>query len=122
MLRYVTLTLSAIAVVTYFVVFGRMGENTAMFFFTFTMIPYFLIALFAMIWRSLGSQIVCLFTTIAYSAWFTLLYLNVAIWHPDPQSPIAFLFVSIYAAPVLFVLWLVAYAFEWNYRSHENPQ
>jgi hypothetical protein len=117
MLRFVTLILIGLAFLAYLVVFGQMSKDAVMLFFPFTMIPYFVIALLVMTWRSRGSQIVCLVTTLAYSAWFALVYLDATKWHPDPQSPIAFVFVSIYAAPMLFVLWLVAYAFEWNARS-----
>ncbi len=117
MLRFVTLTLIGIAFVTYLIVIGQMSLNALLLFFPFTMIPYLLIAAVVMRWRSIGSQLVCLFATIAYLAWFAYVYLDATVWHPDAQSPIAFAFVSNYAAPVLFILWLVAYAFEWNARS-----
>lgn len=116
-MRYVTLALIGLALIAYLLAFGSEGLEAIVFFFPFTMTPYVIIAWLTWTWRSLGSQVICLMATVAYSAWFALAYADATIWRPDPQSPIAFLFVGVYAAPVLFVLWLIAYALEWRSRA-----
>lgn len=113
-MRYATLTLVGIALIAYFAVFGLRGVSL---FFPAMMTPFLIVPYFVMRWRSLGSQIVFLVATLAYCAWCVYVYVDVTITHPDPQSPIVFLFVGIYAAPVLFFFWLAAYAFEWRERG-----
>jgi peptidoglycan/LPS O-acetylase OafA/YrhL len=117
MLRTLNLGLVGIAIVVYCFAFGREGLQAVLFFFPFTMTPLIFQGCMAASWKSLGSQITLLLATIGYVAWFTYLYVDVTIIHLDPQSPIAFLFVGIYALPVLAVLWLIAYSFEWGHRS-----
>ena len=119
MLRRVTLSLIGIAFLAYLIAFGREGLKTVAFFFPFTMLPYLITILLAGRCKSQSSQIVLVVTTLAYSAWFAFVYLSVTVWHPDPQGPIAFLFVGIYAAPVLIFCWLLACVLEWYIRSNE---
>ena len=71
------------------------------------MVPFVVNAYLAYQWSSFSSQAVILVTTVAYAAWFIFIYASATVLHPDPQSPIAFLFVGIYAAPALFLLWLI---------------
>jgi hypothetical protein len=119
MLRRVTLSLIGISFLAYLIVFGREGLKPAAFFFPFTMLPYLITLLLVLRFPSQAAQIALLITTLAYSTWFVFLYLDVTVWHPDPQSPIAFLFVGIYAAPVLIFCWLLACVLEWYIRSNE---
>jgi hypothetical protein len=112
--RYATFSLIAIALLSYGIVFGREGLRPVLFFFPFTMIPFLVTACLALLWRGFWTQVVLFVATLGYGLWFAYVYVNATILNPDPQSPIAFLFVGIYAAPVLVVLWLIAYAMEWE--------
>jgi hypothetical protein len=114
-MRKLTLVLIVIAFVVYTAVFGREGVPAVITFMPFTMTPLAVSAYLAWRWRSVGSQAILLLTTLGYFAWFIYLYVEAMIVHLDPQSPIAFLFVAIYAAPIMIVMWLIAYAIEWEY-------
>ena len=116
-LRLITYVLTGIAFIAYFIVFGRLGGIKGMLFLLpLTMTPLIVNLYFAERFRAFWSQAVLLATTVAYAFWFIVVYLDVTIWHPDPQSPIAFLFVGIYALPILFLLWALAWAFNWGAR------
>lgn len=116
-MRNLTVALVGIAFIAYAVAFGREGIGAILLFLPFTMTPFAIIAYLAARWDSRGSQVVFLLSTVAYGAWFVYLYVDATILNLDPQSPIVFLFVGIYAAPVLFLLWWIAYAFEWHHRT-----
>ncbi len=55
------------------------------------------------------SLVILLISAAAYLTWFLFVYMNAFYWHPDPQSPIALLFVGVYSLPVMLPLWLVAF-------------
>ncbi len=74
------------------------------------MVPFVVTAYFATLWRAFWSQAVLLVTTVAYAAWFSYVYVVAT-------SPIAFLYVSIYALPVLFLLWILAWAIDWERKD-----
>jgi hypothetical protein len=116
--RKLTLLLVAVAFIVYGVVFGLQGVRAVIFFMPFTMTPFAIIACLACLLRSHGSQMILVFATLGYAAWFAYVYIDAMVIHLDPQSPIAFLFVVVYAAPILIVLWLLAYAFELAASSH----
>lgn len=58
----------------------------------------------------------CLLTllvaNILYFVWFLWVYLEVFYLHPDPQGPIAFIFIGVYSLPVMIPLWIVAFRFQ----------
>jgi hypothetical protein len=112
--RYATFSLIVIAFASYVILFGREGLRPVLFFFPFTMMPFLVTALLAVLWRGFWTQVVLFVATLGYGLWFAYVYVNATILNPDPQGAIAFLFVGIYAAPVLVVLWLIAYAMEWD--------
>ena len=58
--------------------------------------------------KSKRSQFILLLAMLSYMAWFVFLYVDIFYLNPDPQSPIALLFVGAYALPVLAVLWFAA--------------
>lgn len=117
-LHCMTFALTGIAFITCFLVFGRQGGIEGLFFFLpFTMVPFVVTAYFATLWRAFWSQAVVLAITAAYAAWFSYIYVQVTIQHPDPQSPIAFLFVGIYALPVLVPLWILAWGIDWERKD-----
>jgi hypothetical protein len=108
-MRYLTLALIGIAFVVYFGVFGR----SAVMLLPFAMTPFVVIGFLAIWPSSFWCQATLLFSAVAYSVWFVCIYVCAVILYPDPQSPIVFLFVGAWAAPVLIALWLVAFGFEW---------
>ena len=59
--------------------------------------------------------------TLSYAGCFAYLYMNVVVWHPDPQSPIAFLFSGVYALPVLLPLWGAAWLVAGRRRGGRSP-
>jgi len=103
--------LVGLAFIGYFFAFG--WNNGAWFFLPFTMTPLLINAGLARLWRTFWSQTIVLIATIAYSGWFLYVYLYAVKWHPDPQGSLAFLFVGIYAFPVLLGFWLISFAVEW---------
>lgn len=44
--------------------------------------------------------------SLLYSAWFGVVYADVFYIHPDPQGPLAFLFMSVVAIPLLGIVWI----------------
>jgi hypothetical protein len=120
-MRRITQFLCGVAALVYVVVFGRFGLGALLFFAPFILPPFAFVAYLVTQWHSRGSQITCLVGTISYSSWCAYFYSDVAIRHPDPQSPIALLFVGIYAAPVLLVLFWIAYALEWHHQARNMP-
>src|SRR5690348_16126371 len=116
-LRSTTFVLTAIALIAYVVLFGRIGGMEAiLMLFPFTMVPFILTCFLAARWRVVGSQLILLATVAAYGGWFLYVYVQAQVLHPDPQSPIAFLWVGVEATPVLVLLWILAWAVDWERR------
>ena len=68
------------------------------------MFPFVANAVLALRWRTTVGQSLLLIATLAYARCFAFLFVDVTYRHPDPQGPIVFLFVGIYAVPVLAIL------------------
>ena len=111
-MRTITVTLVAAAFIVYLIAFAPLGIGAVGFLFPFTMIPFGITGIFAWYWRSVGGQAMLLVAALAYAGWFGFVYLDALYWRPDPQSPIALLFVGIYAAPVLLLLWICGFFLE----------
>jgi len=58
--------------------------------------------------RSTLAQVLLTVSSILYGAWFAFVCAQAFFVNPDPQSPIVFLFVGIYAIPVLVIFWIAA--------------
>jgi len=58
--------------------------------------------------RSTLAQVLLTVSSILYGAWFAFVCAQALFVNPDPQSPIVFLFVGIYAIPVLVIFWIAA--------------
>jgi len=116
-MRSVNYVLVIVAFLVYFATFGREGMDAAWLFLPFTMLPYLVNASLAKLWLAFESQALVAVATVAYSGWFVYVYMSATVWHPDAQSPLAFLFVGIYAVPVLSIFWWTSYALEWKYRK-----
>lgn len=116
--KVANLVVASLALLCYLHMFGSLGGAGAIaFFFPATMYPFVVNALLLFRWRTVTGQSLVLAASLAYAAWLAFVFIDVMYRHPDPQGPIAFLFVGIYAAPVLLVLWLVAAALEHRRRA-----
>jgi hypothetical protein len=114
-LRYVSLAIVGIAIITYLIVFGSYGIKDLIFFVPFTMIPFIVSAYLVARWPSLGAQLILLLTITGYAVWFAYLYYDAKVIHRlSSTSPIAFLFVTAYALPTLAFLWCFAWLFQWE--------
>ena len=111
-MRYVTITLVAVAFLIYAIAFGREGVYGLLFFLPFTMTPFLINGLLAFRWQSPKSQGTLLAATLAYAAWFSYVYVDVVYLHPDAQGVLAFFFVGLLAAPALILLWLLGWGLE----------
>jgi hypothetical protein len=80
----------------------------ALFFLPFSFGPLLVNAAIGVFCRVRGAQIILVLAAVAYFGWFGWIYMSVVHWHPDPQGPIAFLFVGAYALPVLLPMWIAA--------------
>lgn len=80
-----------------------------LFFVPFSLGPVFVSLALAIAWRRrTRSQWTLAVGHLLYALWFGLVYFDVFHGRPDPQGPIAFLFVGLYALPVMLVVWIVA--------------
>ncbi len=68
--------------------------------------------------RSIRAQVLLTISSVLYGAWFAYICAQAFFVNPDPQSPIAFLFVGIYALPVLVIFWIAATFAHWWERKH----
>ena len=72
--------------------------------------PLFVSLVLAIVWRARRkSQLPLTVSSVLYLLWFAYVYRDVFYGHPDAQSPIALLFVGVYALPVMLAAWLIAW-------------
>jgi len=45
---------------------------------------------------------------ILYFIWFSFVFLSVFNWNPDPQGPIALLFVGLFSLPIMTIFWTMS--------------
>lgn len=64
--------------------------------------------------RSTVAQYLLTVSSVLYGVWFAFVYTQAVYVNPDPQSPIAFLFIGIYAFPVLALFWITAAVAHWR--------
>jgi hypothetical protein len=83
-----------------------------LFFVPFTLGPHAITHMGVWAAKTTKAQVILTLTLIAYAIWFSVVYVDVRYLHPDPQSPIALLFVGIYALPGLLPLWAIAWWFD----------
>jgi len=70
--------------------------------------------------RSPLAQVLLTVSSVLYGAWFAFICAQAFFVNPDPQSPIAFLFVGIYAIPVLVIFWIAATLAHWEWKRTAN--
>ena len=64
-------------------------------------------------------QMIVAMTSLGYGIWFAYLYYDAFYVHPDPQSGLLFVFVGIWAFPVVALLWTIAFIIE-KYTAEGN--
>lgn len=110
-MRCVTLALVAIAFVVYAITFAPGGLDGILLIAAFTMTPFVVTAVLAWRWRTAIGQFVLIIGALGYAAWFRYAHMD-AMHSNDPQGGILVMFVGIYAAPVLGLLWWGGYWLE----------
>lgn len=91
--------------------------SAGLFFVPFAFGPLAVTIGLALACRSTFAQVLLTVSSVLYGAWFAYVYVQAFFVHPDPQSPIAFLFVGICAVPVLVVFWVAAAVAHWPKRT-----
>lgn len=92
----------------------------ALFFIPFSLGPQVITHIGISCAKSAKAQIILLVALLAYFAWFVLVYIAVFYILSDPQSPIVLVFVGIYAAPVMLLLWGAALWSEMKARRQQH--
>lgn len=85
-----------------------------LFFVPFAFGPLAVTIALAFVFRSTLAQYLLVVSSVMYGVWFAFVYAQAVFLNPDPQSPIAFLFVGIYAFPVLAIFWIAAAVAHWR--------
>ncbi|MFZ4595944.1 MAG: hypothetical protein ACOYOF_16920 [Verrucomicrobiaceae bacterium] len=69
--------------------------------------PLFVSLWLAAISPSQGCQRTLIIGSLLYAAWFGYVFLDVFVWHVDPQSAIALMFIGLVSLVVMVPLWIV---------------
>ncbi|WP_145351734.1 hypothetical protein [Roseimaritima multifibrata] len=77
-------------------------------FLPFSFGPLVITAALCVALRTFYAQLVLAMSSLVYAVWFSYVFAHTFYINPDPQSPIAFVFLGIYASPVLAAFWLGA--------------
>ena len=91
--------------------------SAGLFFVPFAFGPLAVTIGLALACRSTFAQVLLTVSSVSYGAWFAYICAQAFFVNPDPQSPIAFLFVGICAVPVLLVFWVAAMLAHWRKRK-----
>ena len=91
--------------------------SAGLFFVPFAFGPLAVTIGLALACRSTFAQVLLTVSSVSYGAWFAYICAQAFFVNPDPQSPIAFLFVGICAVPVLVVFWVAAAVAHWRKRT-----
>ena len=89
-----------------------------LFFVPFVFGPLVVTAVLSFVLLSTRAQKLLTISSILYALWFVYIYAQAFYINPDPQSPIAFLFIGIYAVPVLAIFWIAAGFTQWRNTTH----
>ena len=95
--------------------------SAGLFFVPFSFGPLAVTVGLALALRSTLAQVLLTVSSVLYGVWFVFICAQAFFVNPDPQSPIAFLFVGIYAIPVLVIFWIAAtLAHWWEWKRTAN--
>lgn len=92
----------------------------ALFFLPFSFGPLLVTAAIGAFCRGRTPQVILTVAAGAYMAWFAWLYMEIFFWHPDPQSPVALVFVGAYSLPILLPMWIAAVIIEVRRTNRAN--
>lgn len=97
--------------------------SSGLFFVPFAFGPLVITVTLCFALPSASAQRLLTISSVLYAVWFGYVYAQVFYINPDPQSPIAFLFIGVYAVPVLVVFWIAAGVAQWLSikQSTNNP-
>ena len=90
-------------------------------FLPFICFPIFITQICSLIFRIKKSQIILLFALLLYLLWFGLVYMTLVHWTSNALNAIGFLFVGIYALPVMLIFWM-AQLIIWVKEKLENKK
>lgn len=93
-----------------------------LFFVPFAFGPLVITVILSFALRSRSAQVLLATSSVLYAAWFGYIYADAFYLNPDPQSPIAFLFIGVYAVPVLVVFWIAAGVSQWRSTRESDNQ
>jgi len=108
-MKHLSLTITSTAVVSGLAFSFLQVESfkTMWIFFIFCFGPLLGTLFLSIITKNNMAQVALLASTVGYVSWFLIVYHKV-ITTPDAQSPIAFMFVGIFAVPFLLLIWIPA--------------
>ncbi|QDU11856.1 hypothetical protein V202x_52810 [Gimesia aquarii] len=93
-----------------------------LFFVPFAFGPLAVTAVLSCVLLSTRAQTMLTISSVVYALWFGYIYAQAFYINPDPQSPIAFLFIGIYAVPVLAIFWIAAGLTQWRATKHGSSE
>lgn len=111
--------IAALVLAVYFIETGWDNLFAVAFLFLCMMSPIALNVLVALFAKARSSQIVLLCTTVAYSAWATVLYLDVSN-STDGQAGLALLATTMVALPALIPAWVACLIIEFKKRQRDR--
>jgi hypothetical protein len=85
------------------------GLLGVLFFTSFVLGPFIINVFLSHVINDLKSSVILFSSSVMYIIWTIYVYVSAFYIHPDPQSPIALLFIGIYAVPVMTIFQIVAY-------------
>ncbi|RKX33876.1 MAG: hypothetical protein DRP71_08920 [Verrucomicrobia bacterium] len=92
-----------------------------LFFLPFALGPQILTHVGILYARSRGAQITLFIALVVYFSWFSFIFVEIFYLNPDPQGPVALLFVGVYSTPVMLVLWVISALFEHRLKKAQAP-
>ncbi|MES2307927.1 MAG: hypothetical protein V4507_03625 [Verrucomicrobiota bacterium] len=82
---------------------------TSLIFVPFSLGPLLISAMIVCFLTNKRSQIILSLSSICYAGWFAFADRDIFYIHPDPQSPILFIFIGIYSLPIMAIFWFAAF-------------
>lgn len=110
--RYVTFATVLVACISFVTAFMIRGGEQGGLFFVFTMPLFFVASIPAARWQTGVGQIILIAGTLAYSGWVGYWFAVMPPLSADALVAMQIMFVGLYAAPVLGVLWWIGHCVE----------
>ena len=117
--RYATFATVLVACISFVTAFMIRGGDQGGLFFVFTMPLFLVTTVFAARWQTVVGQIILIAGTLAYSGWVSCRYAVMPPLSADALVAMQIMFVGLYAAPVLGILWWIGHCVD---RRLSNPR